>query len=42
MYTVFDYSVYQYKSIGEVLPKAVLNDLKQILYAHARQVLGRK
>jgi hypothetical protein len=40
MYTIFDYSVYQYKSIGEVLPKPVLNDLKQILYAHARRVRG--
>jgi hypothetical protein len=37
MHLVFDYSVYQYKSIGEVLPEAVLNDLKQILYAHARE-----
>jgi hypothetical protein len=42
MYTIFDYSVYQYKSIGEVLPKAALNDLKQILYAHARRVLCRE
>jgi hypothetical protein len=41
MYTVFDYSVYQYKSIDKVLPKAVLKDLKQILYTHARRVLGR-
>jgi len=37
MHIRFDYSVYVYKSIGEVLPEAVLNDLKQILYAHARE-----
>jgi hypothetical protein len=33
MYTVFDYSIYQYKSISEVLPSALQNKLKQMLYA---------
>jgi hypothetical protein len=42
MHTAFDYSVYQYKSISEVLPKPVLDDLKQILYAQARRgLVGR-
>jgi hypothetical protein len=36
MYTAFDYSVYQHKSIGEVLPPVVQNTLKKVLYAHAR------
>jgi hypothetical protein len=42
MYNVFDYSVYQYKSIGKTLPKAVTKKLKAILYKYARKHKGTR